>query len=213
MCLLVIINRYYVTKGDDCLPRYNRVWFKGAKYHITSRGVRKSSLFYDDKDRKKYLTFLKGAMAIYSFNLQAYCLMPNHVHLQLECIETPPGQIMKYTHMQYAKYFNQRYDFVGHLFESRYGSELITSINYELEANRYIHLNPVKANIVKHPEDYPWSSYKVYISEGEHPLNVSTQQILSYFPNPSIKHFKDYMNQKVIQINDQSLFQSHEEVF
>ena len=78
--------------------------------------------------------------------------MPNHVHLQLECIKTPPGRMMNYTHTKYAKYFNKKYDFSGHVFEDRYGSELITSIYYELEVNRYIHLNPVKANLGNAPK-------------------------------------------------------------
>lgn len=195
------------------MARINRVWFEGAKYHITSRGVRKLPLFYDDQDRRKYLTLLKEAMELYSYNLQAYCLMPNHVHLQLECIKTPPGRIMNYTHTKYAKYFNKKYDFSGHVFEDRYGSELITSIDYELEVNRYIHLNPVKANLVQRPEDYPWSSYRAYISHDKHPLHISTKKILSYFPDPAIKQFIDFVNQKFIIVTAPSLFQSSEEVF
>lgn len=206
-------NIKYHHRGDDFLARMNRVWFKGAKYHITSRGLRKLPIFYDAQDRRKYLTLIEEAMELYSFNLQAYCLMPNHVHLQLECSGTAPGQIMKFIHTKYAKYFNKRYDYSGHVFESRYGSELITSINYELEANRYIHLNPVKANLVNRPEDYPWSSYRAYISQDKHPLTISTKQILSYFPNPAIEHFIDYVNQKNTQANVPSLFQSSEEVF
>ncbi|MBB6446986.1 REP element-mobilizing transposase RayT [Bacillus benzoevorans] len=195
------------------MTRMNRVWFKGAKYHITSRGVRKLPLFYDDQDRRKYITLIEEAMELYSFNLQAYCLMPNHVHLQAECIETPPSQIMNFIHTKYAKYFNKRYDYTGHVFENRYGSELITSINYELEASRYIHLNPVKANLVSRPEEYLWSSYRFYISKDKHPLTISTKQILSYFPGPAIEHYINYVNQKMTQANVSSLFHSSGEVF
>ena len=164
------------------MVRKNRVWFPGAKYHITSRGLRKSPLFYDDYDRYKYLDLLKETIEQYPFHLQAYCLMTNHIHLQMESIETTPSQILKQLHTKYAKYFNKRYDFSGHVFESRYGSELITAIDYELEVNRYIHLNPVKANLVKKPEDYRWSSYRTYFLQKENPL-LSTHQILSYFPD------------------------------
>lgn len=180
-------------KGCDLLTRKNRVWFPGAKYHITSRGMRKSPLFYDEYDHHKYLDLLTETIELYPFHLQAYCLMTNHIHLQIESIETTPSKILKHLHTKYAKYFNKRYDFSGHVFESRYGSELITSMDYELEVNRYIHLNPVKANLVKNPEDYRWSSYHTYFSQNENPL-LSTHQILSYFPAPPIKHYLEYIN-------------------
>ena len=182
-----------IVKGRDFLVRKNRIWFPGAKYHITSRGLRKSPLFHDDYDRYKYLDLLKEAIEQYPFHLQAYCLMTNHIHLQIESIETTPSQILKLLHTKYAKYFNKRYDFSGHVFESRYGSELITAIDYELEVNRYIHLNPVKANLVKNPEDYRWSSYRTYFLQKENSL-LSTHQILSYFPDPPTKHYLEYIN-------------------
>jgi putative transposase len=191
-----MINRFkysIIVKGRDFLVRKNRVWFPGAKYHITSRGLRKSPLFYDDYDRYKYLDLLKEAIEQYPFHLQAYCLMTNHIHLQIESIETTPSQILKLLHTKYAKYFNKRYDFSGHVFESRYGSELITAIDYELEVNRYIHLNPVKANLVKKPEDYRWSSYRTYFLQKENPL-LSTHEILSYFPDPPTKYYLEYIN-------------------
>lgn len=191
-----MINRFkysIIVKGRDFLIRKKRVWFPGAKYHITSRGLRKSPLFYDDYDRNKYLDLLKEAIEQYPFHLQAYCLMTNHIHLQIESIETTPSQILKLLHTKYAKYFNKRYDFSGHVFESRYGSELITAIDYELEVNRYIHLNPVKANLVKNPEDYRWSSYRTYFLQKENPL-LPTQQILSYFPDPPTKYYLEYIN-------------------
>jgi putative transposase len=186
------LHHLYFFKGRDSLVRKNRVWFEGAKYHITSRGMRKLPLFYDDYDRLKYLSLLIETKERYPFHLQAFCLMTNHIHLQIESIETTPSLILKHSHTKYAKYFNKRYGFSGHVFESRYGSELITSIDYELEVNRYIHLNPVKANLVKNPENYRWSSYRTYFFQKENPL-LSTHQILSYFPNPPTKNYLEYM--------------------
>lgn len=81
---------------------------------------------------------------------------------------------------RYAMYFNKRHELDGHVFQGRYGSELIDSPQYFLEVSRYIHLNPVKAELVKHPGEYPWSSYSSYVSENKNPL-VSTERIISYF--------------------------------
>ena len=89
-----MINRFKYSisvKGRDLLVKKNRVWFPGAKYHITNRGLRKSPLFYDDYDRYRYLDLLKEAIEQYPFHLQAYCLMTNHIHLQIESIETTPS--------------------------------------------------------------------------------------------------------------------------
>ncbi|MGE8203719.1 transposase [Heyndrickxia sp. NPDC080065] len=175
------------------MPRRHRLWFSGAKYHITSRGIRKSALFYDDQDRRKYLSLLEEVKTKFPYKIYAYCLMTNHIHLQIETIDHSPSVIMKQLHTQYAKYFNKKYDFTGHVFESRYGAELIDTLDYELEVHKYIHLNPLRANLVDHLEDYPWSSYRTYLLGEENPL-VSTDHIFSYFSNPLIKNYRKYIN-------------------
>ncbi|KAB2336766.1 transposase [Cytobacillus depressus] len=175
------------------MARKRRVWFPGAKYHITSRGIRKNALFHDDADRKHYLTLLAKTKERYPFILHSYCLMTNHIHLLLETIDTRTGLIMKHLHSNYAKYFNKRNDFTGYVFERRYGAEWIDSASYELDVSKYIHLNPLKAGIVTKLEDYPWSSYRAYMLKEENPL-ISTDQILSYFPKPQHKEYEKYLN-------------------
>lgn len=80
----------------------------------------------------------------------------------------------------YARNFNNKYNYVGHLFQSRYNAEIIETDEYVLEASRYIHLNPVKAKMVERPEDYCWSSYSMYIGKGKEKL-IHSESILSYF--------------------------------
>ncbi|MDC3418653.1 transposase [Aquibacillus salsiterrae] len=130
------------------MPRKKRIWFPGARFHITSRGIRRTSLFHDDEDRLTYLRFLVDTQQIKPFLLNTYCLMTNHVHLQIQFSSHPPSVILHNLHLNYAKYFNQKYHYTGHVFESRYGSELLSTIEYELEVNKYIHLNPIRANMV-----------------------------------------------------------------
>ena len=79
--------------------------------------------------------------------------MTNHIHLQIETIQHHPKEMMKMLNSRYAMYFNKRHHLVGHVFQGRYGSELIDSADYFLDVSRYIHLNPVEANMVKYPED------------------------------------------------------------
>ncbi|WNF36634.1 transposase [Bacillaceae bacterium IKA-2] len=181
------------------MGRGHRISFPNAMYHITNRGVRKMAVFFDDADRYKYLQILEETRARFPFLLHSYCLMDNHIHLQLQTLHDPISTIMKHLNLNYAKYFNKKHDLVGHLFQGRYGSELIDSVSYELDVSKYIHLNPVEAQMVKRAEDYRWSSYRAYISLEENP-HVYTDNILSHFPNPS-----SYLYQMFVEIKNTSL--------
>jgi putative transposase len=174
------------------MVRAVRPWFKGAKYHVTSRGIRRSSLFFDDNDFEKYLALLNETKEIYPFNLHTYCLMTNHTHLQLETLETPLSFIMRHLNTKFAKYINKKYDFSGHVFEKRYGAELLNSPEYEIDVSKYIHLNPFSAGMVANPEDYPWSSYRAYVFGESIPL-IAPKTVLSYFPDPAMQHYENYI--------------------
>lgn len=175
------------------MPRKPHIWFRGAKYHITSRGIRKSTLYYDPEDRHVYLSILAEAKEKYPFLLHSYCLMTNHLHLQVETLESPPEKIMREINWKYAKYFNRKYSYSGHVFENRYFREMIDSIGYELDVSKYIHLNPLKAGLVTKLENYPWSSYRAYALYEKNPL-VTTDYLLSYFPTPQENNYHSYLN-------------------
>lgn len=174
------------------MPRKPLIWFPGATYHIISKGIRSSSIFEDDEDRYKYLSLLAETKEKYNFTLQAYCLMTNHTHLQLQTANDPPGKIMHALNLKYAKYFNQKYSYSGHAFDNRYFWELVDSLGYEIELSKYIHLNPLKAGIVNKPEDYPWSSYRAYILQEKDNL-ISSDRILSYFTEPQISNYIQFI--------------------
>ncbi len=177
------------------MARKHRIWFPNAMYHITNRGVRKMTIFYDDEDYLKYLQFLKETRERFPFLLHSYCLMTNHVHLQIQTIEDHISIIMKHLNTNYAKYFNKKHDLVGYIFQGRYGAELIDSLQYERDVSKYIHLNPVEAHMVKKAEDYRWSSYRAYIFQENNP-HVYTNKILSHFPNPAAYHYQRFTEQQ-----------------
>ncbi|WP_026572832.1 transposase [Bacillus sp. UNC438CL73TsuS30] len=179
------------------MSRQHRIWFPGAKYHITNRGNRRSSIFYDEQDHLAYLDLLKEVRSVFPFHLHAYCLMTNHIHLLIETIHHHPKYIMKMLNSRYAMYFNKRHHLVGHLFQGRYGAELIDTAEYLLDVSRYIHLNPVGANMVKSPEHYPWSSYSAYISNSHNLEIVTTKEILSFFPEPQKDQYRKFVEGKI----------------
>jgi putative transposase len=174
------------------LPRKRRSWFPGAKYHITVRGIRRTNLFHDKEDRDFYLALLEEAKDRYPFILHTFCLMTNHIHLQLQSKDISISRIMNFINTKYAKYFNKKYHHSGHVFEKRFSSELVDSSEYELELSKYIHLNPLKANMVTNLEDYPWSSYPAYAQLVNSTL-VETKRILSYFPEPQVEQYEAYL--------------------
>jgi putative transposase len=181
------------------MARKSRRWFPGAIYHITARGNRKDTLFYETIDYETYLELLTTCKERYPFQIHAYCLMPNHVHLLLETYDVPPGYIIKDVHMKYAISFNKKYNLTGHLFQGRYNGKLVLDDEYFLKVSQYIHLNPTEAHIVKNPEDYRWSSYAAYLGIREDPL-VTTDKTFWYFSKK-----EDYMNYVLSSVEESKL--------
>ena len=162
------------------MTRPLRIEFKGAVYHITSRGNARQAIFLDEKDFADFLGVLCSVVKRYHFILHAYCLMNNHYHL---LIETPYGNLsrgMRQLNGLYTQRFNQRHQRVGHLLQGRYRAILVDKDNYLLELCRYVVLNPVRAKIVKDPKDWEWSAYQAIIGHKGIPC-LTTDWILSQF--------------------------------
>jgi putative transposase len=98
----------------------------------------------------------------------------------------------------YATNFNNKYNYVGHLLQSRYNGVLIENDEYVLEASRYIHLNPARANIVDAPEKYKWSSYQVYIGKKKESI-VQSEILLSYFRGNRKELYRRYVEGEIIK--------------
>jgi len=163
------------------MARPLRIEYPGAHYHVTSRGNERKDVFKSQKDREQFLSYLESAVSRYDAVIHAYCLMTNHYHLLLE---TPSGnlsKIMQHINGAYTSYFNVKRNRSGHLFQGRYKAIIIEADEYARELSRYIHLNPVRANIVAKPEEYQWSSYLDYIGSRKCPVWLQTSFILDCF--------------------------------
>ncbi len=128
-------------------------------FHVTSRGVRKDELFRDVHDYELFLRLLGHVVREHEWQLLTYCLMPNHFHLLVEPREPNLSDGMHRLKLRFAKAFNQRYGYVGHVFEGRFRSSPVESEEHFFEAARYIVLNPVRARLCAHPARWHWSSY------------------------------------------------------
>lgn len=186
------------------MVRKKRVWYPGAVYHIVSRANRKDHLFRDRSDYKFYLNILRKVKDKCGFSLLAYCLMTNHIHLQIKTEEIEIWQIMHRINLFYAKYFNYKYDLMGHLFQGRYFSKLIEDNLYNLGVHRYIHLNPVAASIVSRAELYKQSSYPAYLDLKKDNL-IDQNIILSYFDNNKTLYKKFIESKEINKKLDQEI--------
>jgi putative transposase len=141
------------------MPRPPRLQIAGGTFHVTSRGNRRQSIYHDDLDRKLFLLLRDRVVRRCGWRMLAYCLMTNHFHL---LITTPRPTLSVGMHRlngEYAKCFNERHSFDGHLFERRFESRFVETEEHFFEALRYIAYNPVKAGLCAHPREWPWSSF------------------------------------------------------
>lgn len=139
------------------LPRYV---LPGQPQHVIQRGNNREPIFCGEADYRFYLEKLGIACQKHACNLHAYVLMTNHVHLLITPqVANGIGKVMQMLGRYYVQYFNYTYERTGTLWEGRYRATLLDSEQYLLTCMRYIELNPVRAGMVEHPRDYPWSSY------------------------------------------------------
>ncbi|MEQ1763222.1 MAG: transposase [Pyrinomonadaceae bacterium] len=149
------------------MARKLRVEVEGGLYHVIARGNDRQDIFHSHEDRLKFLSLLAKQKARSPFFVYAFCLMTNHIHLLLERQIDTVGNLMQRVLGGYSRYYNRKYKHVGHVFQARHKSILCQRDRYLAELVRYIHLNPVRAGMVKQPEDHPYSSHREYLGLAE----------------------------------------------
>jgi putative transposase len=173
------------------MPRRPRIEYPGAFYHVLARGNNRKRIFIIDADYDKYLTLVKKYKKMYGFHLYAYALMPNHVHLLVESAEMPLSKIMQGLQQSYTQYFNLRHEAVGHVFQGRYKALICEKDAYLLELVRYIHLNPVRAQISSIPSEYRWTSHQYYLRRSQQEL-VNVDFVLAQFASDRRRALESY---------------------
>jgi len=153
------------------MARPLRIEYEGAYYHITARGNEKRKIYFTKSDYEKFKGYLAEAKKKYGIIIHSYVLMSNHYHLIIQTPEANLSKAMHYINGSYTTYTNIKRNRSGHLFQGRYKAILIDRDNYLLELSRYLHLNPVRAGMVNRPEEYPYSSYKTYISRSKEDIS------------------------------------------
>ncbi|MBL7157227.1 MAG: transposase [Candidatus Omnitrophica bacterium] len=178
------------------MARPLRIEYPHAFYHVIQRGIERKSIFVSDRDKEKFLSYIESANKSHAALVHTYVLMNNHYHLILETPRANLVKIMHYINASYAIYFNVKRKRMGPLYQGRYKAILVQEEEYLHHLSRYIHLNPVRAKIVKDPIDYKWSSYKYFVSNALPPKWLVTEPILSTFnanPGKAKALYRDFV--------------------
>ena len=152
------------------MPRKGRIDYPGALHHVIIRGINRTRIFDDDKDREEFISRLEAGLTKTGLLCYAWALIPNHAHFLLRTGANPLTALMRSLLTGYAIYFNRRHKRVGYLFQSRYKSILCEEDEYLLQLIRYIHLNPLRAGLIQELGDlntFPWSGHAVLVGKHE----------------------------------------------
>ena len=167
------------------MPRHSREQSGTGIYHMMLRGINRQSIFEDDEDYIRFISLLRSLVQRFDDNgrplptqctIYAYCLMNNHIHLLVKEQTDSISTTIKRVAVSYAYYFNRKYSRNGHLFQDRFKSEPVNDMTYFVTLMKYIHQNPVKAELVDNIDNYRWSSWYEYVSANAHLPSVCNVQ-------------------------------------
>lgn len=178
------------------MARKLRIEYEGAFYHVITRGNQRQDIFRDKDDFLKYLDILSHYKKRHQYSLYSYVMMSNHVHMLIETKQIPLSKILQGINQSYTMYFNRRHRTVGHIFQGRYKAILCDRDEYLLLLVKYIHLNPVRAKMVREQKDYKWSSHKYYVGKEKKNNMIDIDRVLRMFSEDkttSRKFYRDFM--------------------
>ena len=155
------------------MPRKPRIMSSTGIYHIILRSVNQHILFEEDSDYTKFLLILSDCVKKYDSQIYAYCLMDNHIHLLIQSSQDNLSSLFQSLGSKFVRWYNNKYSRSGHLFQERFHSVAIENDRSFLSVLAYIHNNPVKANVIRFPSEYRWSSYNAYYGAKDSVVNVS----------------------------------------
>lgn len=171
------------------MPRPRRTVIPSIPLHVIQRGNNRAPCFHLQNDYLVYLETLRECAFDTGCAVHAYVLMSNHVHLLLSPDASDSASIMmQRLGQRYVQYFNRRHTRTGTLWEGRFRSSPVQDERYFLICQRYIELNPVRANMVDAPADYPWSSHRANAYGKESSLIIPHPAYIGLGKVPVIRH-------------------------
>ncbi len=156
------------------------------------RGNGGQNIFFDADDRHHFYLLLQAGVSCYGHRIHCFCCMSNHVHLVIQVADQSLSKVMQNLSFRYTRWINKRQGRTGHLFQGRFKAILIDADEYLLELVRYIHLNPLRAGLVKQVDKYPWSSHAAYAGKQELPW-LTTDWVYGHFSRQRAACIRQYL--------------------
>lgn len=176
------------------MARPLRIQYPNAWYHVMNRGRRRESIYLAKSDYLSFLKIVKKASTMFSIHIAGYCLMKNHYHILLQTPLANLPRCMRHIDGVYTQEFNRQHRLDGQLFRGRYKSILIQEDGHLLEILRYIHRNALKTGLEKQLGDYPWSTYRAYLTDSSDWEWLKRDTISSMFGKSTMSwNYKEFM--------------------
>lgn len=182
------------------MPRKARTKAESGIYHVMLRGINCQQIFDDEEDNQTFLQILREYKTICGYQIMAYCLMSNHVHLLIKEGSESLEQTFKRIGAKFVYWYNAKYRRIGHLFQDRFKSEVVENIKYLCTVIRYIHQNPIKAGLCNHLEDYPYSSFSEYLGRQDIVDLDCVEQYVSV--ESLVEMSREYMTEECLEMRD-----------
>ena len=178
------------------MSRPLRIEYPNAFYHVMNRGLNRQAVFLVDDDYEIFLEVLKETSKFFGIRVISYCLMPNHYHLLLQTPKANLSRAMRHLNGVYTQRFNRFHKKDGPLFRGRYKAILVQEDEYLTHLIRYIHLNPVQANLIGDPSKYLWNSHKQYLKGQDQAPWLHVRLGLAFYSGKlkgAIKSYRQFM--------------------
>lgn len=186
------------------MPRLPRIVIPGLPHHITQRGNRRQTTFFEDIDYQVYLQCMRQACIQFDVKIWAYCLMPNHTHLIVVPSTTSSlAPAIGGGHEAYTRYINFKMKWKGHFWQGRFSSFPMDEVHLH-HGFAYVELNPVTAKMVQNPEDHPWSSARAHMGLADDHYLDDVEKIKNI-----VDDWKVYLTEKA-EINALKAIEKHE---
>jgi len=186
------------------MARKQRYHIPGAFYHVMLRGNDGQTIVFCDSDRSRMCLLIQEGVEKYGHRIHAFCFMGNHIHLLVQVGNIPLSKLIHNLSFRYSQFINRRHKKIGHLFQGRFKAIIIQENTYFLRLLRYIHMNPIRAHLVKEPETYLWSSHRAYLGNVEF-VWLTTNYGLSKFENNLDVARLEFRNYVLKQETEESL--------
>ena len=187
------------------MARPLRIQAPGLTYHITARGVRRSPIYLDVADRRRFLSLLARMLQRYAVRCHAYCEMTNHYHLAVTTTDANLSSAMRQLNGEYASWWNWRHRHVGHVFQGRFNAQVVQDELYLANVCRYIALNPVRAGMVESPEHWPWSSYRATAGLARLPSFLDCNRLLEFIAPDDPADVPNRFRRSVLEVDAHAL--------